>query len=284
MQSERLGFKSVLLKVKNMKSGENEMMKVIDTNQIDKKVLSEVISELREINSKRNENLMSINLLKNEDDYLYIKTYYYDINLFCINPEESGIYDILLGICNGIKELNEYDKYHGNLKRSNIFIDEDKKVILSDYLLLKLYKGSEKIRNVESLDDICYISYEELLNLEIDKSVDIWLFGCIFYYLLKNENIFKGKNVLETMNNIRDCKYERFVGEFSEEYNNLLEKLIVKDINNRLKIDELIIELKSIKLLIIVIEMNEPQISVEPFEEEEEEEIELDSKISMIKI
>lgn len=30
--------------------------------------------------------------------------------------------------------------------------------------------------------------------------------------------------------------------------------------------------------------MNEPQISVEPFEEEEEIEIELDSEISMIKI
>lgn len=231
-----------------------------------------MISDLREISSIKKENLISINYILLKDNFLALKMLDYSISLSSVNPveyfEESGIYDILSGICNGIRDLNSFGKYYGNLKPSNIFLNESGKVLLSDYLLLKLYKGSEMKRNYNE-NDLCYVSYEELLNLEIDKSVDIWCFGCVFYYLLKNENIFKGKNICETIDNIRDCKYEKFEGESSNEFNNLFEKLISKDVNKRLNIDEIISELKGINIYSIkIIEINKPQLPVEAFIEE----------------
>lgn len=264
--------------VKKKGSNVKEFLKVINTCKLSESVVVGYLDKVKLLESVESENLLKYSKMMLLENKLYRLMPYISVHLDEINPlkyfEDIGSYEVLCGICNGLKSLHLMNMYHGNLKPSNIFIDEDGKVKLSDYFENDLYIGKEGEKGISRNDDLSFISYEEITGVEISKESDIWCFGCIFYYILSGNLIFKCKSPLETMLNIRECKYKKIENEFCDELNGLLSKMLKVDLKDRLSIDEILVELKRINDPIYL-----PEVIV--LSEEEEDMEGLDDKLSI---
>lgn len=90
---------------------------------------------------------------------------------------------ILYGIAKGMKEIHQENIIHGNLKPSNILLDENNYPLISDIG----YKKDCSYQDNVDKDDFLYSAPEIVLsNGEIDycKKSDVFSFGMLIYYIL----------------------------------------------------------------------------------------------------
>ena len=90
-------------------------------------------------------------------------------------------------------------------------------------LLSRLFVGTPEYVSPEVLEH----NYEN-----IGPSVDIWAFGIILYLFFFGKTPFKGKNEEETLDNIKNIKYnfeEDDKNNISEEAKDLISKILIKD-------------------------------------------------------
>ena len=90
-------------------------------------------------------------------------------------------------------------------------------------LLSRLFVGTPEYVSPEVLEH----DYEN-----IGPSVDIWAFGIILYLFFFGKTPFKGKNEEETLDNIKNIKYnfeEDDKNNISEEAKDLISKILIKD-------------------------------------------------------
>ena len=90
-------------------------------------------------------------------------------------------------------------------------------------LLSRLFVGTPEYVSPEVLEH----DYEN-----IGPSVDIWAFGIILYLFFFGKTPFKGKNEEETLDNIKNIKYnfeENDKNNISEEAKDLISKILIKD-------------------------------------------------------
>lgn len=119
------------------------------------------------------------------------------------------IFKIIYGVAEGMRYVHFKNIIHRNLNPKNIFIIDDNMLKIGEFGISTLYSLDEQLSlsSQNILGDIQYIA-PELQNAEIyDKSVDVYSFGVLFYYLLnerklptfdKNNEI--GKKIPETFN------------------------------------------------------------------------------------
>lgn len=243
------GVKSVVYEMKNKSNGKAEILKVMKNISRKSEIVNAYIKRISEICEMNSKYLLKYNIININSDciLLTMKKCSYNLNMIIESKElfESiDSYELLNSISEGVKELHDNNYIHGNIKPNNIFYDEEiNEYILSDFCRNDLFENGEYPITIETIQ---YISPEMLLNKELIKESDIYSIGLILNYIKRGKNPYNGENISEIMNKILNLEYELIESEFGDELNNLLSELLLKEPKNRLKIDELLEELKSI--------------------------------------
>lgn len=156
-------------------------------------------------------------------------------------------------ICYCLYELHNNNIIHGNLKPSNILIDSEGDILLSDYCqyLLTSFLVDYKMQN------LLFMSPELLKNDEITTKSDIWSLGCISYKLLVGYTPFeKFQTINDMITNILSGNYLKINGVN-------MNTVIVSDlIDEMLKVDD--VERKSSNDIIKIIDKLEIDFNEKP--------------------
>ena len=128
-------------------------------------------------------------------------------------------------------DLNDEEKnYITDLIQKNE-INENNIVKINKYnilLLSRLFVGTPEYISPEALE----CKYDI-----IGPSVDIWAFGVMLYLFFMGKTPFKGKTEKETLNNIKNIKYDfenNDDNKISEEAKDLISKIFIKDPSKRI--------------------------------------------------
>lgn len=236
-------------KVLHLHTVSYERLKVINSSSFNKDVLDKLTEILITIKDLKIRHIVPISVIKRTKEALFYITPEYRNSLINVKPSEvfkdSGLSIILLDVCGAIKLLHSKDIIHGNIKPSNILFSADKHFSLSDIAINTLFiKNKDGIP--KNMDNLPYLSPEVIKNKVITKESDVWSIGCVLYFLLSDKNAFNGNSLLEIEKNILECKYEEINKSLKPELNKLIQKLLCIDPKERMSIDKLFDEIKSI--------------------------------------
>ena len=201
--------------------------------------LIEVYQKLISITMKiKNENVIKYySFFKENDSLIVIMEYGGETNLnqfiekYRIKSELIGqerIKDIIIQICNGLKEFHNNSIILRCLNPYNIFIDNNHKIKIS--LPLSIYLYDKNIHYQVRLKDF-YIAYEIIGGDKYTLKADIWSLGCIIYELFTLSNYCKDKVYYHEVKKIDTDIY-------NPKWQKLIDLLLKLDYRKRPNIDE----------------------------------------------
>ena len=164
------------------------------------------------------------------------------INIHKNNNElinEEVIYNIILDICYGIKEIHSKNLIHSDLKPENIFISKDYEIKIGDFgiNIMNCAKTQKGIFN--------YMAPEIINDQEYNKKVDIWSLGCILYELLTLNLCFGCTYISELIQEIKKNNHGAIdTNIYNKEWQNIIDLLLKIDYNERSEINEVINRIK----------------------------------------
>lgn len=157
----------------------------------------------------------------------------------CLEVELYGIYnvlDLIEKIIAGIKCIHSNNSICGNLKPSNIFIQEDGNPIVADYCQNMLYSKYTTISHYNY-----FTTPEQLCSKEISENSDVYLCGLVFHFILsKGEYLFNKISIgdlIQEMEHV-DSIIER--SKISKMYKHLLIEMLKYDEKCRINISLLL--------------------------------------------
>ena len=143
----------------------------------------------------------------------------------------------MIQICNGLRHIHNNGFIHRDIKPKNILYKEDTVFIadLGSACRLPLsYKGYATTR--------WYRAPEMVMRKPYDYKVDIWSLGCLFYFLLKKEHLFKFSSEVEYKRNFESLKRFEYLedADFDENELDLLKGMLEFDPDKRMDIPDII--------------------------------------------
>jgi tRNA A-37 threonylcarbamoyl transferase component Bud32 len=118
--------------------------------------------------------------LKSKKDQAYTKRYMKDI-------------------LSALVYLHENNITHGDIKPSNLLVDENNTVIISDF---GLSRYCNPLDNTKKVCTLWYRPLEIILGEPFDYSIDMWSIGCVLFYLITDVYLFTSTNELDHIINI----------------------------------------------------------------------------------
>ncbi|RJP22858.1 MAG: serine/threonine protein kinase [Candidatus Abyssobacteria bacterium SURF_5] len=106
---------------------------------------------------------------------------------------------VALQIMKGIQYLHVSKILHQNLKASNILLDDNLNVKLSDFYFSKLFNRWRKRRGYTSVESVRYFSPEQVKEKRVDERSDIYSLGVVLFYLFSRVMPIRGTSVAEIM-------------------------------------------------------------------------------------
>ena len=130
-----------------------------------------------------------------------------------------------------INKLHKRGIMHNDIKPNNILMNDEGKISIIDF------SHSKKNKNEIFETTLCYRAPELSKGFE----ADIWSIGCIYYELLTDKILFDVENEKEFNKMIAKKEHKKLIkmrkfDEFDEE---LLLRMLVKEPNKRISIDEI---------------------------------------------
>ena len=160
---------------------------------------------------------------------------------------EEVIYNIVLDICYGIKEMHLNNLIHRDLKPDNLFIGKDYKIKIGDFGISKKLINSMKYANTGN-GTYNYMAPEMINGQKYNKKVDIWALGCILYELFTLNFCFDCTYIGGLINDINKNNHGKIdTNIFNIEWQNIIDLLLKTDYHERPEIDEVIESIKKIK-------------------------------------
>jgi serine/threonine protein kinase len=156
--------------------------------------------------------------------------------------KETKIINIFTQICKGSNYLHSNKILHRDLKCMNVFLCKNGKVKIGDF-------GVAKDLNKNSMANTFigtpyYLSPEICEDKSYDESSDIWSLGCILYEILTLQKAFNSNSQIGLIKKIIKGKYEPIPKNIFEIYSKdliyLIDKLLVKKPNERMRTDEIL--------------------------------------------
>jgi len=146
--------------------------------------------------------------------------------------KEEFIKNIILQICNGLKEIHKAKLIHRDLTPDNIFIDKNNnKVKIGDFSISKKLGFSNLYTNSQ-IGKHHYFSPELEKGLKYNQKADIYALGCIIYELLTLNEYYIDKRIDE-----KDCKIDANL--YNPKWQELIDLLLKKDYHERPDIEEI---------------------------------------------
>ena len=208
-------------------------IKEIDKSKL--KNINIIIEKYERIKLLNSKNIMKIETTSTKEYYYIIMELCpYSLEEYILeNPISiDDIKEIFIQINNGLKELYDNQIEHSNLKLSNILISFEQ----FNKFLIKLsgfgYKEETLFSKANDNFLLLTIAPEILENGNFSLKNDLWSLGIILYYLMFKEYPFNGINEYQLIEQIK--KGKKLKKSKNEEFNDLIEKLLVKDINKRI--------------------------------------------------
>lgn len=189
------------------------------------------------------------NIIQNSDFLILIRTLYNNkLEVFSNNEllsyfSDNGYDKVLLTICKVIKEFHSNIYCHGGIKLSNIFYDDenDEYMICDDSFKMI----NDKNMNLNS-KTINFVTPEELEGKEIGIAIDIWQFGVLIYKIAGGKYPFECKTIIESIQKILAVEYSKDELKNNMSFNMLIQKMIRKEPNDRMSIENIEKELNMI--------------------------------------
>ncbi|OVE79934.1 hypothetical protein BVY01_01185, partial [bacterium I07] len=144
--------------------------------------------------------------------------------------------DYAIQIAEALQAAHEKGIIHRDIKSENIMVTPKNQIKVMDFGLAKL-RGSLKLTKTSStLGTVSYMSPEQILGKEVDARSDIFSFGVVLYEMLSGQLPFKGEYeaaVTYAIVNEEPEPLHIVKSIYSSGIKHLLDKLLVKDPNNR---------------------------------------------------
>ena len=160
---------------------------------------------------------------------------------------EEVIYNIILDICYGIKEIHSKNLIHRDLKPENLFISKDYKIKIGDFGISKQLINTVNYANTNK-GTYNYMAPEIINGEKHNLKVDIWSLGCILYELLTLNLCFGCVFIGGLIQDINKNNHGTIdTNIYNKEWQNIIDLLLKKDYHERPEIDEVINKIKKIK-------------------------------------
>lgn len=133
--------------------------------------------------------------------------------------------DMIDSIAKTMSHIHKLNILHGNLKLSNLLIDEECHIYISDTSQYLIYPQlqTQKYQSKKEINN--YQSPNVLKGKQYEKYDDIWSFCCILYRLVKlTEDAFHGESLNELINNILTATYHPLIFTIPIQIRNILFK------------------------------------------------------------
>ena len=151
---------------------------------------------------------------------------------------ENIIYNIVLEICLGIKEIHKKNLIHRDMKPENIFITKDHKIKIGDFGVSRQLDNTNRY-TYSVIGTGKYMAPEVIKAEKYNSKVDIWGLGCIIYELLTLNICFDGPG-LSYVSQIIDGKHGKInTNKYNPKWQVLIDKLLSKNYKERPDIDSI---------------------------------------------
>ncbi|MDQ1348228.1 MAG: eukaryotic-like serine/threonine-protein kinase [Acidobacteriota bacterium] len=172
---------------------------------------------------------------------------------------ESGAFSITeslsaaLQIAQALEEAHEKGIVHRDLKPQNVKASSEGKVKVLDFGLAKAMDATgaptaelansptlTAVRGTELgtiLGTAAYMAPEQARGRTVDKRVDIWAFGVVFYEMLTGERLFAGESVVDTLSAVltKEIDLTRLPAELPPRLRELVRRCLERDPKRRLR-------------------------------------------------
>ena len=151
---------------------------------------------------------------------------------------ESQIWNYLIQILKGIKDLNINSIIHRDIKPANIFLSEDfKQIKIGDMNVSKVLKN----RLAETAIGTPYYLAPEIWERNAyDEKCDVYSLGCLIYELASLKHPFEARSTSDLHYKVKNKKIPNVPYNYSAELNYIVKKCLLKDPNKRPSAFELI--------------------------------------------
>lgn len=206
------------------------------------------MNDIQLISQQVNDHIVHYNSQISNSSSVIISMPFFKSNIINIDSNDNieyRTYSLLSSIADGLRCIHSLKLFHGNLKPTNVLIDENGNYLISDYRKNQFISYS----NLPSIaiSTYQYMSPEMIKSEECTTKTDLWSYGCVMYYILSGKPPFSGKSLLELQLCVTSCSYPPLESVFKNSLNPLLMQLLIVDPNKRIKIEEVIGELDRIR-------------------------------------
>jgi len=132
------------------------------------------------------------------------------------------IKSLFINLLNGLSFIHSKGIVHGDIKLENI-LEKNNILVYSDFGLSCFEpKCDELAGTIKYMDPALYITYEGMLDIKYEKEKmsydsDIYSLGCVFYYMLMNEDYFDLVDPCDTYDEYFDL-YNRRINNLEKKY------------------------------------------------------------------
>jgi len=117
------------------------------------------------------------------------------------------VIEILVQVCEGLREAHKTGIVHRDIKPSNIMLDANGRVRLLDFGLAKLLDDADLTQAGVAVGTINYMSPEQCRGGSVDHRSDLFSVGILLYEMLTNRQPFKRSTMPATLNAILNEKH-----------------------------------------------------------------------------
>ena len=166
----------------------------------DEDIKKRFIQEAKVVSKLQHNNICTIHEInETEEGQLFICMDYYEGMSLKEKLEEkyslelNEALDVIIQICEGLKNAHEKNIIHRDIKPANIFITNDGIVKILDFGLAKIKGESQLTKTGTTIGTTAYMSPEQAKGENIDQRTDIWSLGVVFYEMISGKLPFKGE-------------------------------------------------------------------------------------------
>lgn len=223
-------------------------LKICRPAKKDKKFIAKFLREAFELSRLDHPNIVKLIDFGNDSEFYYMATEF--IKGTSIRewireapvPEEYAIF-IAVEIGKAFEHMNELGIIHRDVKPDNILVSDDNEIILVDFGLAK-DEGQQTISKSGKLYGTPQFVSPEYINESdnITIKTDIYSLGITLFHAVTGKLPFHSRNTLEI---VQQHLYEplpritEFMPELSEEFADIIEKMLLKDPEERCSLKEM---------------------------------------------
>lgn len=157
--------------------------------------------------------------------------------------DENTIWSYFIQLCYGIEYLHNNNIIHRDIKSSNILINSQDNLFITDFGSSKVFTGHTDLTKTH-VGTPYYFSPEIVSKKEYSYKVDIWGIGCVLYEMICFSPPFLATNMKSLSNRILAVNFSQKLNIYSSKYSKclleLVGKILIKDENKRPDINELL--------------------------------------------